>query len=42
MLLFCFSGSAARQIVQSFVDSGGETEAKRGAAMLLAATAQNE
>jgi hypothetical protein len=37
-LLFCFPGSASREIVRRFVASAGDTEEKRGAAFLLAAT----
>jgi hypothetical protein len=37
-LLFCFPGNASREIVRRFVASGGDTQEKRGAAILLAAT----
>jgi hypothetical protein len=37
-LIFCFPGSASREIVRRFVASAGDTEEKRGAAILLAAT----
>jgi hypothetical protein len=40
LLLFCFPGTASREIVQRFVESAGDTEEKRGAALLLAATSQ--
>lgn len=37
-LLFCFPGGAGREVVRRFAESAGDTEEKRGAATLLAAT----
>jgi hypothetical protein len=41
-LLFCFPGNESRRIVQQFSQSDSPTDAKLGAAALLAATAQTE
>jgi hypothetical protein len=38
LLLFCFPGIESRKLIERFIESPGDTEEKKGAAMLLAVT----